>query len=85
MCCAVKACSRHRIWMMRQAGRYLSEYREIRKRAGSFLDLCYNPDLAVEVTLQPIRRFGFDRLDGEKFHVNLAGLRDGAAAACQAA
>lgn len=48
------------IWLMRQAGRFLPEYRVIREKAESFLNLCFNPKLAAEVTLQPVRRFGFD-------------------------
>lgn len=48
------------LWLMRQAGRYLPEYREIRARAASFLDFCFTPTLAAEATVQPIRRFGFD-------------------------
>ncbi len=48
------------IWMMRQAGRYLPEYKATRAQAGDFLSLCYNSELAAEVTLQPIRRYGFD-------------------------
>ncbi|MDQ2954549.1 MAG: uroporphyrinogen decarboxylase [Pseudomonadota bacterium] len=48
------------VWLMRQAGRYLPEYRAVREKAGSVLDLCFSPTLAAEVTLQPIKRFGFD-------------------------
>lgn len=48
------------IWLMRQAGRYLPEYRALRAKAGTFLDTCYTPSIAAEITLQPIERFGFD-------------------------
>ena len=59
-CIKGQSVERPPIWFMRQAGRYLTEYRNTRREAGSFLDLCYNSDLATEVTLQPIEKFGFD-------------------------
>lgn len=55
-----KAQTRTPVWLMRQAGRYLPEYQQVRAQAGGFLDLVFNPELACEVTMQPLRRFGFD-------------------------
>ena len=59
-CVKGRTIERPPVWFMRQAGRYLLEYRQTRTKAGSFLNLCYNSDLAAEVTLQPIEKFGFD-------------------------
>ena len=59
-CIVNKDTKKNPIWLMRQAGRYLPEFREIRKKNQDFIKLCLNSNLATEITLQPIKRFGFD-------------------------
>ena len=58
--CLRQATDHTPVWLMRQAGRYLPEYREVRSGIPTFLDFCYSPDAATEVTLQPLRRYDFD-------------------------